>query len=262
MKLSLRRIFQAVALCSVVAFTSCSDDKDPEPPRVQDIVRELSMDKTFTFTIGGYTCDNAYVGKIETAEDGSQVFIPLHTGTCMVTTPNHNVAQYRINVVGTVNVFEALNLTWGAKYEDMLKTLGVKKEDAMERDKVLGNTNKTIYVAAFKEKFSVEKDVTVDDKIEKREYTFNGYTYNFNAAGLLESVEVLFDLNDLKSDNASGADNLQTYMTQNYLASTEIEGQWFNALTIGPATTIADVLEESPAFAEASTVTFSNAKAN
>ena len=53
MNLSLRRIFQAVALCSVVAFTSCSDDKDPEAPRVQDIVREVSMDQTVTFTIGG-----------------------------------------------------------------------------------------------------------------------------------------------------------------------------------------------------------------
>ena len=262
MNLSLRRIFQAVALCSVVAFTSCSDDKDPEPPRVQDIVREIAMDKTFTFTIGGYTCDNAYVGKIETAEDGSQVFTPLHTGTCMLTTPNHNVAQYRINVVGTVDVFPALNLSWGSSYADMLKALGVKEEDALERDKVLGNTNKTIYVAAFKEKFSIDKDVTVDDMIEKREYTFNGYTYNFNAAGLLESVEVLFDVKDLNSDNATGKENLQTYMTQNYLASTEIEGQWFNALTIGQATTIAYTVEESPAFNNASTVTFSNAKAN
>lgn len=260
MNLSLRRIFQAVALCSVVAFTSCSDDKDPEAPRVQDIVREVSMDQTVTFTIGGYTCDNAYVGKIETAEDGTQVFVPLHTGSCMVTTPNHNVAQYRLNVVGTIDVFPALNITWGSKYEDMLKTLGVKEEDAADRDKVLGNANKTIYVSAFKEKFAVEKEVTVDGLIEKREYTFNGYTYNFNAAGLLESVEVLFSLDDLKTESASGAENLETYMTQNYLASSEIEGQWFNALTIGQATTIADVNEESAAFDEASTVVFSNAK--
>lgn len=260
MKLSFRRIFQVMALCSAVVLTSCSDEKDPEAPRVPDIVRDLAIDQTYTFTIGGYSCDNAYVGEIITNTDGTQTFQPLHTGTCMVTTNNHSVAQYRINVLGTIDVFPSLNLSWGTSYEDMMEILGITEADAKARNEVF--QYHALYVGGFTTKISVKKTVTVTDettgadKQEEQDFNVNGYTFYFDDQDKLDHVEVLFQLKDLDTDNASGLENLELYLGQNYLASTATEGEWFNALEKADAKTVVNVTEEVPSYNDATLVVF------
>lgn len=225
-KYIMKSLFQGMAFMALgLSFASCNDAHEfprEDFPRDGEIRRSLTIGQTMTFEIGDYTSNDTYIGEVSPADGTPQVFTPFHTGSCIVSSPNHDMAVYRIVVSGTVAPFDGIDLAWGTTFDEMLEKKGIN-ENTDGVDKANGTITET-----------------GADKPQ--------YVYHFTN-GVLDNVTANFLLDDIAAAPLDGEQVLLTYLTENFNFTQGAEGYYgtyFNQVTLEKATTVINIKDYVP----------------